>query len=116
VGSHLYRDGIFACHSWSREWRASISQSPNHIIPGAEPDIAGTLSPERLAEILNAITLDDYETVFAGKSTADFTSPAVYEALVGNFAEARFPHELEPPDNHFDCSTARNNGPKACRN
>jgi putative ATP-dependent endonuclease of OLD family len=51
-----------------------------------------------LAEILSAITLDDYETVFTGKSTADFTSPAVYEALVGNFAEARFPDELEPPE------------------
>ncbi|AWC25162.1 recombination protein F [Aminobacter sp. MSH1] len=51
-----------------------------------------------LAEILHAITLDDYETVFTGKSTADFTNPAVYETLVGNFAEVRFPDELEPPE------------------
>ena len=51
-----------------------------------------------LAKILHAITLDDYETVFTGKSTADFTDPAVYEALVGNFADVRFPDELEPPE------------------
>ncbi|WP_206455642.1 ATP-dependent nuclease [Aurantimonas marina] len=51
-----------------------------------------------LAEILHAITLDDYETVFTGKSTADFTDPVVYEALVGNFADVRFPDELEPPE------------------
>jgi hypothetical protein len=48
--------------------------------------------------ILSSVALDDYETVFTGKSTADFTNMAVYQALVGNFAEARFPEELEPPE------------------
>jgi putative ATP-dependent endonuclease of OLD family len=51
-----------------------------------------------LAQILGTVTLDDYETVFTGKGTADFADPAVYEALVGNFAEVRFPDELEPPE------------------
>lgn len=49
-----------------------------------------------LAGILNAITLDDYETVFTGKSTADFSDPAVYQELVGNFDTVQFPTELHP--------------------
>jgi len=49
-----------------------------------------------LAGILNTITLDDYETVFTGKSTADFSDPAVYQALVGDFATVQFPEELHP--------------------
>ncbi|MDQ0561177.1 putative ATP-dependent endonuclease of OLD family [Rhizobium mesoamericanum] len=56
----------------------------------AEGDHAG------LAGILNTITLDDYETVFTGKSTADFSNPAVYQALVGDFATVQFPEELHP--------------------
>ncbi|RDJ00753.1 ATP-dependent endonuclease [Rhizobium phaseoli] len=56
----------------------------------AEGDHAG------LAGILNTITLDDYETVFTGKSTADFSDPAVYQALVGDFATVQFPEELHP--------------------
>ncbi|MCJ8510208.1 AAA family ATPase [Rhizobium lemnae] len=56
----------------------------------AEGDHAG------LAGILNTITLDDYETVFTGKSTADFSDPAVYQALVGDFATVHFPAELHP--------------------
>tara|TARA_R110000751_G_scaffold101602_2_gene195796 strand:- start:12202 stop:14337 length:2136 start_codon:yes stop_codon:yes gene_type:complete len=56
----------------------------------AEGDHAG------LAAILNTITLDDYETVFTGKSTADFSDPATYQALVGDFAAVQFPEELHP--------------------
>lgn len=56
----------------------------------AEGDQAG------LAGILNALTLGDYETVFTGKSTADFSDPAVYEELVGNFDAVQFPEELHP--------------------
>jgi len=49
-----------------------------------------------LAGILAAITLDDYETIFTGKSTADFSDPAIYEELVGNFETVQFPGELHP--------------------
>ncbi|MGO7015416.1 AAA family ATPase [Rhizobium leguminosarum] len=49
-----------------------------------------------LATILNAITLDEYETVFTGKSTADFSNPAVYDELVGDFESVQFPEELHP--------------------
>lgn len=51
-----------------------------------------------LAELLNALTTDDYETVMTGKSTADFTDPDVYKALVGDFEEVRFPKELNSPE------------------
>ncbi|MBY5666218.1 AAA family ATPase [Rhizobium leguminosarum] len=56
----------------------------------AEGDHAG------LATILSAITLDEYETVFTGKSTADFSDPAVYDELVGDFESVQFPEELHP--------------------
>ncbi|TWB66039.1 putative ATP-dependent endonuclease of OLD family [Nitrospirillum amazonense] len=51
-----------------------------------------------LAEVLKGLTTDDYETVLTGKSTADFTDPEVYTALVGDFDEVRFPKELSPPE------------------
>lgn len=50
-----------------------------------------------LAGILQTITIDDYETVLTGKSSADFTDPAVYTALVGDFERVKFSNELDPP-------------------
>ncbi len=57
-----------------------------------EGDAAG------LAEILKGLTTNDYETVMTGKSTANFTDPDVYKALVGDFEDVRFPTELNPPE------------------
>lgn len=51
---------------------------------------------QSLVQLRQAITLDDYETVFTGKSTADFTNPDQYRALVGDFDAVRFPAEMEP--------------------
>lgn len=51
-----------------------------------------------LAQLRQTITLDDYETVFTGKSTADFTDPDQYRALVGDFEAVRFPAEMEPAE------------------
>lgn len=51
-----------------------------------------------LAALRARVTLDDYETVFTGKSTADFTDPAVYTALVGNFDTVQFSQRLDPPE------------------
>jgi len=50
-----------------------------------------------LAGILQTITISDYETVFTGKSCADFTDPAVYAELVGDFENVKFCDELDPP-------------------
>lgn len=57
----------------------------------AEGDQAG------LQQILNGLTVADYETVFTGKSTANFTDPDVYKTLVGDFEAVAFPKELNPP-------------------
>jgi putative ATP-dependent endonuclease of OLD family len=58
----------------------------------AEGDHAG------LSGILKPLTTDDYETVFTGRSTADFTDPAVYKKLVGDFEAVKFPDDLTPPE------------------
>ncbi|PKR50431.1 AAA family ATPase [Thalassospira marina] len=51
-----------------------------------------------LDALLKTITIDDYESVFTGKSTADFSDAAVYRSLVGNFETVEFPEELSPPE------------------
>lgn len=53
---------------------------------------------EGLATLRATISLEDYETIFTGKSTADFSDPAVYRALVGDFEAVQFPDELTNPD------------------
>jgi putative ATP-dependent endonuclease of OLD family len=56
-----------------------------------EGDTAG------LAAVLQSIVIDDYETVFTGKSSADFTDPNVYSTLVGDFDAVKFPGVEEQP-------------------
>lgn len=56
-----------------------------------EGDTAG------LTKILQFLTINDYETVLTGKSSADFTDPAIYTALVGDFETVKFCKELDPP-------------------
>lgn len=51
-----------------------------------------------LAALRAKITADDYEVIFTGKSEADFTDPAVYTSLVGDFENVRFPDEAFPPE------------------
>ncbi|WP_282876556.1 ATP-dependent nuclease [Pseudomonas peli] len=50
-----------------------------------------------LVAIREAITVADYETVFTGKSAADFGDPAVYRELVGDFDNCIFRRETEDP-------------------
>lgn len=51
-----------------------------------------------LEEYLNDISIDDYETVLTGKSTANFADPEVYKAIVGDFDAVAFPNELNNPE------------------
>lgn len=51
-----------------------------------------------LESILNSLTIDDYETVITGKSSANFNDHAVYKALVGDFDSVQFPSELNAPE------------------
>lgn len=49
-----------------------------------------------LDEILKNINIqDDYETVFYGKSTANFNDPNIYKELVGDFDRVKFPANID---------------------
>ena len=51
---------------------------------------------EGLEKILSSINIeDDYETVFHGKSTANYNDPIIYNSLVGNFKEVKFPKDID---------------------
>lgn len=45
----------------------------------------------------NEITIADYETVFTGRSDADFADPLVYNGIVGDFHHAIFTGEVDDP-------------------
>lgn len=49
-------------------------------------------------EILRKITINDYETVFTGKSTVDFSDPMIYKSIVGDFDGAHFNSNVEFPE------------------
>ena len=50
-----------------------------------------------LASLRQNITIADYETTFTGKSDANFTDPAVYKTLVGDFEAIKFASQLDEP-------------------
>ncbi|CBJ35969.1 conserved hypothethical protein, P-loop containing nucleoside triphosphate hydrolase domain (plasmid) [Ralstonia solanacearum PSI07] len=58
----------------------------------ADFDIAG------MRAILDQVTIDDYETLFTGRSVADFADPVVYRRIVGDFDNAVFSNEVEFPE------------------
>lgn len=58
----------------------------------ADNDVVG------MEAILDPLTIDDYETVFTGRSEADFSDPAVYKRIVGDFYNAIFSDEVEFPE------------------
>lgn len=51
-----------------------------------------------LKTIRDGITIDDYETVFTGRSSADLSDPTVYQSIVGNFDLCSFNSETEFPE------------------
>ncbi|HHH54358.1 MAG TPA: DUF2813 domain-containing protein [Bacteroidetes bacterium] len=54
-----------------------------------EGDTAG------LAHLLSSLTIDDYETIFTGKSTVDFNDEDVYKELVGDFENVKFNFDID---------------------
>lgn len=68
--------------------KATIRLELSQLEPG---DVAG------LGVILENLSIDDYETVITGKSSADFCDPNVYRTLVGDFENVQFPGQLNPP-------------------
>jgi len=51
-----------------------------------------------LNRIISELTINDYETILTGKSTADFNDPLFYKSLVGDFENVSFPSQLNPPE------------------
>jgi len=51
-----------------------------------------------MEEILESITIDDYETIFTGRSTADFNDKQTYEKIAGDFENAIFSNDLKHPE------------------
>lgn len=47
-----------------------------------------------MKEVLDSISINDYETVFTGKSSENFADSAVYKELVGDFETAVFSDDL----------------------
>lgn len=50
-----------------------------------------------LAAIQKDISIEDYETIFTGRSEADFNDEKFYKEVVGDFENVRFPEEFEFP-------------------
>jgi len=50
---------------------------------------------ESLAFLQSTISIDDYETVFTGRSSVDFNKTANYTSIVGDFEKVLFPKELD---------------------
>ena len=50
---------------------------------------------EGLNDILDSISISDYETRFTGKSTADFNDDDIYKELVGDFENVKFKYEID---------------------
>lgn len=50
-----------------------------------------------LNTIRHGLTIADYETIFTGRSEADFSSEAVYQEVVGDFGNCIFSKEIEHP-------------------
>ena len=48
--------------------------------------------------ILDPLTIDDYETIFTGRSRADFSNPELYKSIVGDFENVIFSDETEFPE------------------
>ena len=53
---------------------------------------------EKLKEIRQKITIEDYETIHLGRGTADLTDEEVYRKLVGDFDKAMFSQTNEKTD------------------
>ncbi len=69
--------------------RADVRLALSKLPPGDEVALSGLQA---------SITIDNYETVFTGKSTADFNDPKVYKTIVGDFAAVVFPTLMHPSE------------------
>ncbi|NEG64336.1 AAA family ATPase [Pantoea agglomerans] len=91
-------------HGTARIDDEAINKATYNLIFRPKKDIRlklaalGTFDFEDLSKIRESITIDDYETIFTGRSWADFSNPAVYNSIVGDFAICDFSSETEFPE------------------
>lgn len=82
----------------------AVSKATYNLIFRPKMDIRLKLSQldegdhEGMTQIRKAITIDDYETIFTGRSEADFNDPELYKRIVGDFEHAAFGAETEFPE------------------
>lgn len=80
-----------------------VSKATYNLIFRPKTDVRRRLSElshgdhDGMAAILSGISIEDYETVFTGRSEADFNDPATYAEIVGDFKIAKFGKELDHP-------------------
>lgn len=90
-GTGNIADGVVGKATYNLIFRpkASIRRSLSELEAG---DAVG------LATLRSTIGITDYETIFTGKSIANFLDPVSYKAIVGDFDSVLFPKELTNPD------------------
>lgn len=82
----------------------SIGKATYNLIFRPNPEIRrrfADLAPRDhggLEAIRSEISIDDYETIFFGRSSADFNDADVYRAIVGDFENVVFSKYLEFPE------------------
>jgi len=83
---------------------STVGQATYNLIFRPKNAIRQSLSQLQLGDkaglnsILEKITLDDYETIFTGKSAANFNDPNLYKRIVGDFDAVKFDQEIEFPE------------------
>lgn len=82
----------------------SITKATYNLIFRPKAEIRAQLSElvdgdkDGLQAILDAVSIDKYETLFTGKSTADFNDESIYKRIVGDFVNVKFNFDEEPPN------------------
>ena len=76
---------------------------PKYLIRKAlyELSIDAGKTSERLAEILDAISVDDYEILYTSKSSVDFSENSAYKKHVGDFKKIIFPDPSDLAQNIY---------------
>ncbi|THD10143.1 ATP-dependent nuclease [Metallibacterium scheffleri] len=81
----------------------AVSKATYNLIFRPKVDVRLRLSEltegdrDGMAAILSGISIEDYETIFTGRSEADFNDPVTYAEIVGDFKSAKFGKELDHP-------------------
>lgn len=87
------------------ETRRSLYELTTALEEDAGRDVAQDIV--KLEDVLNNISLNDYETIFMGRSGVDFSDEEVYSEFVGDFNTVKFPN---PDDARADIYGIRTYG------